>query len=263
MDVSRWIPKLQVILRTLIFLAVAVGGIALVMYSPSRLYEVLVFPMPDSPVVRVIVGIVAALLGLLALAPIPKSLFQAKSIAFSDNLGTDTVRLAPLERTLTKEVSAQSEVKRAEVFLTPTADRRGVHVRAEVVLRKAPQVRSSEVRNRLKNFLLLQARELLGTDEVAGVELEVLDIVVERDLALEPQLSEHGEVVQTPAPAEDQAYEMPYPTSTVSDIRHSEDAEETSAQDEDESRPLPGTLLSDLSAGEEDEKDDQEEEPQA
>ncbi len=259
MRASRWLPILQQILRTLVLLALAVMGVVLIMYAPSKLYDTLVLPMPDTPLARIIGGALLALLGLAALVPLPNRLVSAKSITFSDDMGTDVVHLAPLERTLTKEVSALPEVKRAEVFLSPTSDRRSVDVRAEVVLRKSPQVSSSAIRVRLKNFLLTQARELLGTDEVAHVELEVLDISVEQDLAMEmtetitQNVPETEEPPRETPPAEET---VPAQPAVLEPIDLDMTPEETTDQEE----PLPGSPLPPFNAEDESEN---EKEPQS
>lgn len=240
MQMLRFLPALQKVIRVALWVLCAVAGVALIMYPPSRLYEVIVLPMPDSWVVRVLVGAVFTALALIALAPLPKRLGRGKSISFTDDLGTDTVHLTPLERTLKKEVCTQPEVKRAWVFLSPTDDKHGVRVRAEVMLRKAPNVSSNEVRLRLKNYLAAQARQLLGTEEVAGVELDVLDISVEKTAAPAvqepPVASPDGE---SPA-LEDQLVppDTPSAPEDEEDVQHAPPFE----TEPDEER-LPGRLL--------------------
>lgn len=170
---------LQTLVLKLICLALLGVGVLLALYNSSYLYEVVTESLPQTPVItdplRMAVGVLVALVALFGLLPIRKR--RGKSITFPDEQGETTIRLGPIEKALGKEIGRRREVKKLSLHFEPADDKRRVLVEATAVLKKAPDVATREVYRTMKAIILQEARNMLGTDTVIGVNLDIEGIV--------------------------------------------------------------------------------------
>lgn len=170
---------LQTLVLKLLCLALLALGVLLVLYNSSYLYDVATSYIDGSSIrndlARVIVGVLIVLVALFGLLPIRKR--RGKSITFPDEQGETTIRLGPIERTLGKEVSRRREVKKLNLHFEPADDKRRVLVEAKAVIRKSPDTATRDVYRTMKAIILQEARNMLGTDTVIGVNLDIEGIV--------------------------------------------------------------------------------------
>jgi len=181
----------QTILLKLICVALLAAGVVLFFYPIGQVYQLAATYLPDWDWLRRLVAILVGLIAFWGLIPLPRRRYTGKTLTLPDAEGITTIRLGSIEKTLEGELAKQPEVKRIAIHIEPADDERRVRITADIVLKKPPATVTRDVAAGLKTYIAQQAREILGREEVVGVDLNIERIVVER---------RRGEVVEEAPP---------------------------------------------------------------
>jgi len=178
---------LQTITLKLICLGMLIFAVALILYPSSTLYEMMVSQIPGgqhsettNQMLRILVGIVGCAIAIWGLIPLSNGRSRSKTISFPDAQGTTTVHLESIEKTLNQEIARQPEIKRVSVEIEPADDNRRVRLVANVVIRKGSGISTRDIYTRMKTFIVEEARNILGPDEIAGLDLNVEGIIPDK-----------------------------------------------------------------------------------
>ena len=159
-----------------------------------------------------IIGIVLFLVALVGIAPMFRTKRPRSTISFPGIRGDVTIELDSVEANLSRVVSKMPEVKKIKVKVVPSEDNRRAVVSADVLMYKGSSGASAhETANRISEFLMDAAVNILGVEEVTKVNLNVRDIIVDaKQLAAAhareplPKLEEPAAAVsEPPVKAED------------------------------------------------------------
>ncbi|MFA6244366.1 MAG: hypothetical protein WC655_25710, partial [Candidatus Hydrogenedentales bacterium] len=108
-------------------------------------------------------------------------------ITFQGAQGNVSFQLDSVEAALRKSLKKLPTVKRVDIEVCADENSRKVRVGANVLLYKAGGASAREAAIRLSDEIARQARQLLGADEVATVDLNIDGIIVDgKDVATSP-----------------------------------------------------------------------------
>ena len=125
-------------------------------------------------------GIVLFLAALVGIAPMLRTKRPKSTISFPGIRGDVTIELDSVEANLSRVVSKMPEVKKIKVKVVPSEDNRRAVVSADVLMYKGSSGASAhETANRISEFLMDAAVNILGVEEVTKVNLNVRDIIVD------------------------------------------------------------------------------------
>ncbi len=271
---------LQTIIMKLLCLGILLAGCALIYRPSSELYTIVAEYTPSSNyrwIMRVVVGVIAGLIGLVGLLPCGKGR-KKKTITFIGTHGEQIIQLDPIEASMSRVIGKMPEVKRIAVSITPSEDGQRVQVTANVVLVKEPGTSVRQISDKVTNYSRETAKNILGVREVTGVTLNVSDIVlrkgsVPKPVEVEPEpvevepepVEEHEpetDVDETPEPEvgatepEEIEQDVPYALEPLVDDKTDESGDDHH-EDTSEDESVEDTSFSVLSEGDnEPEKDD-------
>ncbi len=163
----------RIILYVLALAAIA-GGIALVIAPVPELYQQVIPYIPSyHGVGRIAVGCAVAALCIFAILPLGR---RRRKISFEGPHGNIAIELESVENTLRKNISKLPSVRKAALQLVPDKKSRTVRVKADVHLIKPGGGSTCDATTQLNEEIARHARQLLGPDEVSGVDLGVKGI---------------------------------------------------------------------------------------
>lgn len=167
---------LQTIIQKLACVAVLAGGAALAIFSVSGLYQTVVVQLPGpNPMLRIAIGVAAAVLAVFALLPLGGGRRRSRELRFNDGNGPVTIQLDPIATSLNKTFNKVPVVKKGTVRLTPTkaADKANVHADVHLLNPADASVRETSIQ--LKNYLDELARSVIGAEEVGEVAVNIVN----------------------------------------------------------------------------------------
>jgi uncharacterized alkaline shock family protein YloU len=169
----------QAILLRAIAAGLVLMGLLLLIFRVSELYEVIVAYLPDSAMLRILIGAAVMALGILSLWPFGAMRARGRRIEFQDRHGSTTFQLDTVEASLAKQMARLPGVRKPVIRLEPDEAGQRVQVKAEMTLIKAAGESARELTQRVTEAISSQVKSILGVDEVTGIDLEVRDIQVE------------------------------------------------------------------------------------
>ncbi|GMV93907.1 MAG: hypothetical protein AMXMBFR82_36850 [Candidatus Hydrogenedentota bacterium] len=167
---------LQTIIQKLACVAVLAGGAALAIFSVSGLYQTVVVQLPGpNPMLRIAIGVAAAVLAVFALLPLGGGRRRSRELRFNAGNGPVTIQLDPLASSLNKTFNKVPVVKKGTVRLTPTkaADKANVHADVHLLNPADASVRETSIQ--LKTYLDELARSVIGAEEVGEVAVNIVN----------------------------------------------------------------------------------------
>ncbi len=127
-----------------------------------------------------VIGIVLFLVAFVGIVPVCRAKRPRSTISFPGIRGDVTIELDSVEANLSRVVSKMPEVKKIKVKVVPSEDNRRAVVSADVLMYKGSGGASAhETANRISEFLMDAAVNILGVEEVTKVNLNVRDIIVD------------------------------------------------------------------------------------
>ena len=184
----------QTSILKLLSLIVLVGSAALVaMWLDEAVYQYV--RDYGKPAFHTYYGVGAAgvlfLLAVFGALPLFKERRPKSTISFPGIHGNVTIELDSVEANLGRVVSKMPEVKKIKVKVTPSEDSHRAVVSADVLMYKGPGGASArDTANRIADFLMDTAVNILGVEEVTKVDLNVRDIIVDAKRLSVPQVRE-------------------------------------------------------------------------
>ncbi len=177
---------LQHAILVVIGVGIVLAGAALAALPISTLYDILIAKVPDNDMWRIGIGLSVAALALLAILPFG-GFRRGRRITFQSAQGNVSFQLDSVEAALRKSLKKLPTVKRVDIEVCADENSRKVRVGANVLLYKAGGASAREAAIRLSDEIARQARQLLGADEVATVDLNIDGIIVDgKDAATAP-----------------------------------------------------------------------------
>ena len=176
-------------------------------------------------------AVVLFLLAVFGVLPLFKERRPKSTISFPGIHGNVTIELDSVEANLGRVVSKMPEVKKIKVKVTPSEDSHRAVVSADVLMYKgAGGASARETANRIADFLMDTAVNILGVEEVTKVDLNVRDIIVDAKRLSVPQVREPlAKHEDQPAPEERpmaRPGEVPRPQSELALGAHELEKEE-------------------------------------
>jgi len=136
-------------------------------------------------------AVVLFLLAVFGVLPLFKERRPKSTISFPGIHGNVTIELDSVEANLGRVVNKMPEVKKIKVKVTPSEDSHRAVVSADVLMYKgAGGASARETANRIADFLMDTAVNILGVEEVTKVDLNVRDIIVDAKRLSVPQVRE-------------------------------------------------------------------------
>ena len=169
---------LQMAIFRLNCLALIVAGIAAFKYDYTWLHNE-ILRIPDSTPLRMGLGALIVILGLIGLVPWPKGKNRKQKLVFKGTNGNVTIVLSSVEQALNKSVKKMSEVKRVSVKILPSNTDRNIQIKTDITLLKPPHVSAREVEAHVSNFITDQVKRILGPETAVAVDMNIVDIIVE------------------------------------------------------------------------------------
>jgi len=125
-------------------------------------------------------AVILFLLALLGLLPLSRERRPKSTICFPGIHGNVTIELDSVEANLSRVVSKMPEVKKIKVKVSPSEDNHRAVVSADVLMYKGTGSASArDTANRIGDFLMDAAVNILGVEEVTKVDLNVRDIIID------------------------------------------------------------------------------------
>ena len=121
--------------------------------------------------VLAIAGLLLTIAGFYGFVPkLPK---KSETITFQSDNGEVTVELDRVAQHLRKVLLKMDEVKQAKVFVKPGQDGKEALISAKAMLIKPEGVTARETAKRVHRFITQTAKEMLGLEELAPINLQV------------------------------------------------------------------------------------------
>ncbi|MBX7258101.1 MAG: hypothetical protein K1Y02_17200 [Candidatus Hydrogenedentes bacterium] len=179
---------LQHAILVVLGVGIFIAGVALATVPVSTLYNVLItkVPVPHEDLWRIGIGLAIAAVALFAILPFG-GFRRGRRITFQSAQGNVTFQLDSVEAALRKSLKKLPTVRRVSVEVSADENSRKVKISSNVLLYKAGGASAREAAIQLSNEIARQARQLLGADEVATVDLNIDGIIVDgKDVSTSP-----------------------------------------------------------------------------
>ncbi len=173
---------LQIVVVKFLSLAAVVCGIVLIgiWFHAGSLSRVIAFLQQSERwmLYGYVPGALLVVCGVLGLLPLARHK-RRKTISFSGVHGEVTLQLDSVEATIMRVVGKMPEVKKIWIKVTPSDDNHRARVYAEVLMYKGVEgAGARELANRIEDRLHDTAVNLLGSDVVTSVSLNIRGIVL-------------------------------------------------------------------------------------
>lgn len=124
-------------------------------------------------------GILLAGCGVLALVPRFKGRRGQRNVSFNAAHGNVVIQLESVEAALTKVLGKMPEVRKVVAVVLPADSPGKVHIAADVVLVKDEASSARRLAERVSETIRQTAANMLGDDEIAKVDLNVVNVIVD------------------------------------------------------------------------------------
>ncbi|MCP4644598.1 MAG: hypothetical protein GY851_29410 [bacterium] len=162
---------IQQILFKVLCLGVLLGGVLLLIYRLTGCTDLAIQYLPQNLIARWTLKIL--IVAVAALGLVPASLFakRRRRISFPSAHGTNDCYLDSLESSLNKALAKLPQVRKTALELLPAANGRMIRISGEVWLAKTQDGGFRETSAFISEKIAVQAKRMLGVDEVDTVHL--------------------------------------------------------------------------------------------